>query len=264
MAVTFDGLIEQIEKVATKCGVEDFEFIAGPDWTIPLLKEELSRWKEILKQKTAEKKAVKSIITTAKDFFVKSDKVFKGDAYIIDCIYVLPGPVSKKALVGEVFLQIDDDFIDPIRQVLFHGETHGVWYIPSIAAMKQDMSTAITGGVQYVSKFHPMEDGSAVREELDRLLNETYHDLDDFRTIPKQEDPMIFTRKKIFRLQFPGMRDVLLNIQLLPTVTTEETLEEVEYCMKLDGLTEGKNPVYYLRIRIAFSHYTVNLKYKYT
>ena len=52
MAVTFDSLVEQIEKVAAKCGVEDLEFLAGPDWTIPLLKEELAKWKELLKQKT--------------------------------------------------------------------------------------------------------------------------------------------------------------------------------------------------------------------
>ena len=115
MAITFDGLVEQIEKVAVKCGIEDFEFIAGPDWTIPLLKEELARWKEILKQQTAKKKEIKSIVTTAKDFFVKTDKVFKGDMYIIDCKYALPGPAARKSLVGDVFLQIDDDFMDPIR-----------------------------------------------------------------------------------------------------------------------------------------------------
>lgn len=264
MAVTFDSLIEEIEKVAVKCGVEDFEFIAGPDWTIPLLKEELARWKEILKKKNAKKKAVKSIISTVKDFFVKTDKVFKGDAYIVDCKYLIPGPVAKKSLVGEVYLQIDDDFIEPITTVLLHEDPNHVYYINNIALLKQKLTTAINDAVSFDSPLQPMDDESKIREDLARMIDETYHDIDDFITIPKQSDPMIFARKKIFQLEFPEMRPVKLNIQLLPTVATEDALEEVEYCLKPDESDGGRIAIFYARFRIAFSHFIVNIKYKYT
>lgn len=264
MAVTYDGLIEQIEKTAVKCGVEDFEFLAGPDWTIPLLKEELAKWKEILKKETEKKRAVKSLVNTAKDFFVKSDKVFKGDMYLIDCEYILPGPVAKKSLIGDVFLQIDDDFIDPIKEVLTGGESKGIWYIRDVSEMKQKMTAAMDAGIAYESDLKPMDDPSLIRDELTKLLDETYKDIDDFVTIPRQDDPRIFTRKKIFQLESEGVHPVLLNIQLLPTVATEEALEEVEFCLKQDDTADGKIAVYYIRIRISFTHYIVNLKYKYT
>ena len=264
MAVTFDNLVEQIEKVAVKCGVEDLEFLAGPDWTIPLLKEELAKWKELLKQKTAEKRAVKSIIKTAKDFFVKTDKVFKGDAYIIDCKYVLPGPIAEKTLIGDMFLQIDDDFVNAITHVLLHDNPNHVYYINDIALLKQMMTISIDLATTFNSPFKPMDDDASIREKLNKLLEETYGDIDDFVTIPKQDDPQIFTRKKIFRLESPGIKDALINIQLLPTITTEEALEEVEYCLKPDDAAGGKIPVYYARIRISFSHFIVNIKYKYT
>lgn len=264
MAVTYDGLIEEIEKVATKCGVEDLEFLAGPDWTIPLLKEELARWKFELKRKTEERRAAKRIIANAKDFFVKSDKVFKGDAYIVDCEYVLPGPIAKNSLLGDVFLQIDDDFVEPIRGVLLNGNSIGVWYIDDITKMKQEMTIAMDNGSAFVPNIKKVEDETSIRTELTSMVNETYTDIDDFITIPKQTDPKIFTRKKVFRLEMGGAHPVLLNIQLIPTVTTEEMLEEVEFCLKPDGTTDGKIPVYYVRIRISFSHYIANLKYRYT
>lgn len=264
MAITYDGLIEQIEKTAVKCGFEDFKFTEGQNWTISLLKDELAKWKSILKQKTDEKRAVKNIINAAKDFFVKSDKVFKGDMYIIDCVYVLPGPIAKKSLVGDVFLQIDDSYVDPIQKVILNGETYGVWYIEDVSLMKQGMTAAIDNGVEYESCAEKVEDDSVVRNELATMLDETYNDMDDFITIPKQQDPKIFTRKKVFRLESGSARPVLLNIQLLPTVVTEKDLENVEYCLKLDNTAGGKIPVYYVRIRISFSHYNINLRYEYT
>ena len=126
------------------------------------------------------------------------------------------------------------------------------------------MTSAIDSGIEYESTLQKMEYDIPIREELNRLMDETYCDIDDFITIPKQEDPLIFTHKKIFQLEYPGIRSAWLNIQLLPTVTTEEDLEEVEYCLKSDESTGGKIPVFYARIRISFSHYIVNLKYKYT
>lgn len=271
MAVTVESLKEEIVKISVELGVDDLEHIyGGQDFDIPTLKQELLIWKEKLKKHRDSAREEKKEIKGIRDFFVKLQRIFKEDSYIYNGKYIYPGISTESELPGSMLLDIQEEFRDIISPIFFKEMSKNTLiYIPSIDKAKKSLDVEGSSDDKKKALLDVVEcdveetdTGKEVIRNILTFLNEIENDRDGFITIPEQNDTDVFSIKKIFRLSYEDCPDVDMSLQLLPTVT-EENLQLVEYvCRKRDDVG-GDTSIYYIRIRIPYSYFELNIKYHY-
>lgn len=271
MAISLAELVSDIEKRMVALGYEDLEELHNPDHdekSLKLLKrrlmDEAKLARENKKERTRLTKALREVV-------VKLSKIYKKDLYIYNGVYVIPGKVSEESLKGKFLVSIKDEYLEPIKTILFKKESNTVIFIRDISEFKniideniedKDIILARAKETHIIDEFDEDKSNSfmdKLKDELESISSdrESFIPLD----IDVSNNPEILSFKKIFHIKYKDFPDIEGNIQLFPFFTEKDT-PYIEF-MSDEFNNNGNIKLYYARFHVDYTYFDIYFKIYY-